>query len=277
MNDLNPVLTGATRLAIFSDMHCGHLVGLTPKPWQNQEWATLDKKHAEILAIQSGCWKAFERYVKQFGPFDIIALNGDLIEGPGRKSGGVELLVRDQNQQCKMAVHAIRTAMHSKTKVWMTYGTAGHGGQEEDWEDIIASELKAHIDSTVDLDVEGVVFNFKHHVGSTIVPYGRHTAVARDWMWEMLKGMREHRNGNPAYKWPDIIIRSQTHYFQFSGDQDHLGMTTPALEAPNTKYSRRCHGTTDWGFVIFECKNGEYAWKPVTPRIKALSASTLKA
>lgn len=268
------------RVIILSDLHSGHRIGLTPRGWQNREWLHTSKQLAQIYAIQKACWDAYERELKQHGPFDVVVLNGDMIDGRGERSGGTELITTNVDEQCDMAVACVRKAITKrKTKVYMTYGTGYHTGNAEDWENKIAGDLDAeNVEPFLNLNIEGVGFNFKHHIGTSSVPYGRHTAVARERSWEIEKYVREVLNKNGNAQLPSVIIRSHVHYFKYCGDEHFFGCTTPALEAPGTKFgARRCSGTVSWGFLWFECNKGEFIWRAVTPAVKGLESFTVKA
>jgi hypothetical protein len=134
--------------------------------------------------------------------------------------------------------------------------TPYHTGQEEDWEDVLAREVGAKIGAHEWVDINGLVFDVKHHVGSSQIPHGRHTAVARERLWSQLWAEREQ---TPK---ADVIIRSHVHYFDYCGGRDWLAMTTPALQGLGTKFgARRCSGTVDFGLLSFDvASRDEWSW-----------------
>jgi len=161
-----------------------------------------------------------------------------------------------------------------KPKLVMTYGTAYHTGDQEDWENDIAKELGAEkIGSHEWVQTGGVVFDFKHHVGSSQIPYGRHTALNRDAVWNLIWADQDYA---PR---ANVLVRSHVHYFAAAMDEiePHLRLTTPALQAMGTRFgSRRCSGLVSFGFVIFEVERGEVTrFEPVTVKLKSQVASVL--
>lgn len=248
-----------TRILVLSDLHAGHQAGLTPPGYQNEKWLKMGTKAAHLYQVQRQCWDFFEHNVRKHGPYNVVVINGDAIDGRGERSGGVELITTDREQQCEMAVIAVRKALSKHTKVYMTYGTDYHTGQSEDFENIIANSLGAEaIQATLQLTIEGIVFDFRHHVGSSASPFGRATAVAKEQVWNVLKAAR--KEAAQAH----IVVRSHVHYFAYSGNRDALALTTPALQAPGTRYGeRRCSGTVDFGFVVFDVDKEHYTWQPV--------------
>ncbi len=260
------------KILILSDLHCGHAVGLTPPGWHIPESPERGHTANKLSQIQKACWLFYESKIKQFGPFDVVFVNGDCIDGRGERSGGLELVEPNRQRQCDMAVVAIRKGMRTKnTPVIMTYGTAYHTGQEEDWEAAIASNLNAKIGSHEWVDVEGVMFDLKHHCGSSSIPHGRFTAQARERLWNQLWALRGQ---NPQ---ANAIIRSHVHYFNYCGGENFVSLTTPALQGWGTKYgARRCSGTVDFGFIVFEVDKGQFSWREVLMKDPVLQAQPIQ-
>ena len=79
------------------------------------------------------------------------------------------------------------------------------------------------------------------------------------------------------YPKADVLIRSHVHYYDFDGDFDWLGMTTPALQGYGSKFGgRKCTGTVDVGLVYFDVKGkDDYTWK--AKRLKFPAAEPLQA
>lgn len=260
------------RVLVISDLHCGSQVGLTPPGWQQEvKTPKSPTKRDKYSAVQKALWSFYEDSVKKHGPFDRVIANGDLIDGTGRRSGGTEQIAVDREQQAEMAVYALRKAISRKTKVVCTYGTAYHTGEAEDFENLVAHDLDSKIGSHEWPEIEGVVFDVKHHLSSSAVPHGRHTATAREWLWNAIWA---DRSLQPR---ASVFIRSHVHYYQFCGGDNWVGMTTPAMQAFGTKYgSRRCSGLVNVGFVVFEVNGKDYSWHPVLMRAEALAAHVTK-
>lgn len=246
------------RLVVVSDFHCGHLVGLTPPQW----WITAKKAGEEhypsaIRRTQKRMWGGYVASLNELKPIDVLVVNGDCIDGKGPRSGGTELITADREVQAKMAAQCIAQAQAKQ--VIMTYGTAYHAGDEEDWENIVASDVKADkIGSHEWIDIEGQIFDFKHKISRSTIPHGRHTAVARDRLWNLL--WAERREQPKA----SVIVRSHVHYYNHCGGHNWLAMTTPALQAAGTKFgARMVSGVVDLGFVHFDVyPGGFYTWEP---------------
>jgi len=239
-------------VCIISDLHCGHKVGLCPP-----SHFPSSKKPEGVIARR--LWNEFEKIVPR--GCDILIVNGDAIDGKGERSGGCEQITTDRDEQADMAAEVIRYV--GAEAVVVIAGTPYHTGQDEDWEKGIAKDVGAiKFGSHETIRVEGVDFDVKHFVPGSQVPHGRHTAIARDRLWEGLWAEYEERRR------ADVIVRSHVHYHSFCGGPGWLALTTPALQGLGSKYgSRKCMGIVDFGLTVFECNKGEYKWEARCKRI----------
>jgi len=173
----------------------------------------------------------------------------------------------------KQTVYGLSTS--SKTYIsegFLSHNTPYHTGVTEDFERSVADAVNAKIGGHEWIDVNGLIFDCKHKIGSSVIPHGRHTAIARDRLWNQLWSIDEQQ---PL---ADIIIRSHVHYFNYSGDADVLAMTTPALQGYGSKYgARQCSGRVDIGLVWFKIDDkGAYEWKPEIMRTELQKTRALK-
>ena len=140
---------------------------------------------------------------------------------------------------------------------FLCHNTPYHTGQLEDWEDAVARDVGAEKIGGEDvIDVNGLIINYRHHVGRSTIPHGRFTPVAKEMLWNLLWAERDE------YPKADVLIRSHVHYHVYCGSPGWLAMTTPALQGYGTKYGgRRMSGTVDIGMVVFDVRGKErYTW-----------------
>ncbi len=250
----------------LGDTHCGCLSGLTPPRFMIPE-----KRSKHLHQLQAKAWHEYEKIRKDIGQIDFLIGNGDLIDGKGSRSGGTEIMEPDLIDQCEMAIDCLLPWNAKKTV--LTYGTAYHVNAEsgEDFENIIAHALNAEIKSHAFINIDGVVFDVKHHCGSSGIPHGRHTAIAKERLWNLLWSEREEQPKS------NILLRSHVHHHTFAGGPGWLAMTLPALQLAHTKYgARRCNGTIDWGLVYFEIENRRLTkWVPFTRRIVSANSDVI--
>jgi len=251
----------------MSDGHGGSSVGMTPPGWQVNL-----KSQAKLAKIQSELWNWYSTAIKKLGVIDLLIYNGDAVDGKGRRSGGTEQITTDRVKQSDIAAFVINYCKASK--VLMTYGTGYHVGNDEDWEDIVAGKVNnlVKIGSHEWPEVNGVIFDVKHKIGSSTIPHGRMTSLAKARMWNQI-----WHSAHESQPDANIIIRSHVHYHNFCGGDNWIAMTLPALQGYGSKFgARECEGIVDIGMVVFDIyKNGEYTWKPIFARLPQQKAQIL--
>jgi len=241
---------------------------LTPPSWQ---WPVRGEALGRVPwgKVQHELWREYVRIVEAIGPpIDVLIANGDLIDGRGEATGGTELVTTNRLAQVEMAAEAL--SVWEARRVILIYGTAYHTGKYEDLERLIAESLGGVIDGHAFVQIEGVTFDVKHRVGSSSIPHGRGTPLARERLWNVLWA---ERGEQPR---ADVLLRSHVHYFTYIGENGWLAMILPALQAAGTKYGgRQKSNTVDWGLVEFEVDGGDYRWKAHVKRVRANRRQTI--
>ena len=237
------------KILVIGDLHCGSMGGLTPP-----QWMVSKGRNAFFSKLQEEMWENYIDTLKDFGKVDVLVVNGDVIEGKGSRSGSTELIAPDLLEQTDMAIETL--SFIKADKVFFTYGTPYHttSASGEDFDKVVANAFKAPIYDELDLQVDDVLFNIKHKVGSSSSPYNRAQNVGKHRLWDELQSIRNEDEKASVY------IRSHVHYFSFCGESDWVGFTLPALQSNQTKYgARQCVGATDWGMCMFNVDDGAYA------------------
>lgn len=237
------------RILVISDPHCGHKFGLTPPRWQKQ-----CGKEAKFAATM---WGEFTHRINRVAPYSHIFLMGDLIDGRGEKSGGTELITSDRSEQCDIFkdvyTHLLLKSGSRKVKSIAVFGTGYHtssGG--EDWEQQIADTVECKIGSHEWPEIEGVIFDIKHHTGRSAVPWSQLTGIQRDAAWGELWHVRQQRQPLAS-----VYLRGHVHYFKYGGDAYKLCVTLPCLTFNSKFGARRCSEAIDWGFTWFDVDKGK--------------------
>ena len=267
------------RILVMGDQHAGHWVGLTPPAWQYRATTcSSTSKHNKWAKIQAELWGEFKRVIRSIAPIDVLFVMGDNIDGKGKRSGGTELITTDLEEQCDMAVagiDAVRLYGRNKNfKIIGCYGTDYHTSSDgDDWENIVAERANFHkIGSHEWPEVEGVVFDIKHHIGNTSIPHGRGTAITKEQLSNELWAARDDQ---PR---ASVILRGHVHRFFHTGDASFLGMTLPATQGMGSKYgARRCSMPVDWGMVHFDVGKGRVLdWREHVISIKSQKAKVTR-
>ena len=228
------------RLFCGGDTHCGSVVGLTPPRWQQNEQ-------------QKEMWDTWRKGLRKHRPFDLAIWNADLIDGKSLRTGSTDVLTADRREQVQMAKKCVE-AVQAPINLF-TYGTPYHVGASEDWEGVLADMCGSTIKSHHYVDIAGVPFSIKHKVGSSTIPHGRFTPLAKEKVWDSI--WSEEKNQHPRSR---VFIRSHVHFHNFCGKKGTdwwLAMTLPALQGLGSKFgARQCIGTVDFGFVWMDVDKG---------------------
>jgi hypothetical protein len=245
----NILIKKSWRFLVCSDEHCGHFSGLTHPDYQGKFITDDLSKHNKLSQIQRELWNFFETEIHTLNKekkIDIFVNNGDFVDGNGWRSAGTELITTDRHFQIQMAKKVVET-VDANTNI-IVAGTAYHTGEQEDWEEVLAKEINCKFENHAWIDINGKVFDIKHHIGSSSVPQGRSASVAKEALWAKLWAEAK-LIPNPI----NYLIRSHAHYFSMVDDGDIIAMITPALQAFGSKYgARRCSGIPKIGFISFD-------------------------
>ena len=261
---------------IVGDMHCGHMAGLTPPSWQRILLDDDEKKNQKAYELSRLLWDQYTALLKKHAPYDFGISMGDSVDGQGKRSGGSELLTSDTDIQEEIAIKCHnQVGRHGKKGFeWVgVYGTGYHTGNETDWEDAVARECGfKKIGSHVWIEVNGHVFDIKHSIGGSTIPHGRHTAIAKDRLWNIMWAEREQQPKAQTF------FRGHCHFSSFCGGPGWAALTCPALQAAGTKYgARRCSGLVDWGITVVEVDDhGEMSFYQDTVVIDQQKAKVIR-
>ena len=270
------------RVLLCSDFHCGHVVGLTHPTYQFRNSKSPHTKRNKFANVQDQCWRAFEQMLDICGRVDAVLFFGDSIDGKGRASGGTETITGSMEDQADMAVTVFDTmrlkVFKRGTKLIGVHGTPYHEASEgEDWGNVVAERADFdHFGAHEWVDIDGVVFDVKHKVGSSGIPHGRATAIQKSALWNRLWAAEDMQPN------ADVLARGHVHFYRHvdevsNGRGRHMA-TLPALQAMGSKYgARQCEGLVDFGIVFVDVRDGEVInWQPLVAKIRAQKAEAIQ-
>lgn len=257
------------RVLFVTDMHCGHRVGLTPPKFQS---AIPGEKYHRLQVELYDAYRTRVRKLKKQKKIDICVVVGDSLDGKGVRSGGTELIAVDMRTQVNIAKECLEE-INAETYVGV-HGTAYHVAPAgEDWESVLADEMNFQsIQSHLWLDVNGLIFDVKHFVGATSVPYGRNTQLEKDQVANLLwNEVSEQPRG-------DVFIRGHLHHFHGCFEDRFLAIVLPALQGAATKFgARKCSLPVNFGLVWFDVySDGSYSWNKDIIRVESQQAKVIK-
>ena len=245
----------AKRIGIISDLHCGHLTGMTPPDWQweNESETAWRQK---VCGYQKWAWKTYTDYIKEIGPFNKLIVLGDCIDGKGKKNGSNEHLTTDRVQQCEMAVETIKACGVRGKDIIMVHGTPYHVGGDEQFEDTIARELKADIHDHAFVECNGVGISCRHFIGGTSTPVGKATSMLKQQVSndQWCREHKEHPNCN-------IFLRGHLHRNIIIDEPATLSIVAPGLQGWTDFGAKVCELPVHFGIMAIEIDTkGEWQW-----------------
>lgn len=254
------------RVIAEADYHCYHRAGLCHPDW----WLPEQGEYAKWARVQRELWEKRQELIERLKPIDLLILNGDAFDGRGEASGGTELLP-DHSWKNQILLAEACAIQWGAPAIVMSRGTPYHVGKLDDYEDLLAQHLGATIKDHPFVEAGGVTFDIKHKCGSSSIPHGRGTSIAKERLWNVLWSEREEQPKG------DVILRAHVHYFSYVGGPGWVAMTQPALQAAGTKYGgRQCSGTVDWGLVSFDVEGGEFDWSAHLVNLQANKVEVVK-
>lgn len=212
-----------TRILVEGDYHCGNLLGLTPP----------DCWSPKLEAMQRVMWDFREAELKAIGPVDVHVMNGDLVDGPGRKDS-MGHLTTDLDEQALMAIECAER-VKAKHRV-VTYGSPYHVNLNNNIERAIAQHFGIEIHDTARFKVAGKKFNFRHVIGRSDVPGGPGAQTEKEITNDLLRST--FMGHEPA----DVYGRQHVHYFYMVNNGSQVAFSGPAweldIDAPGNIYPR---------------------------------------
>lgn len=202
-------------IVVVSDLHIGSYSGLCPPGGIRLDGGGTYKPNK----FQRTLWRFWTHFWDEFVPqatkdatLRAIVINGDILEGIHHNHVGIVTTTWEH-----MRAGAKRILLPVREKVdrfHVIRGTEAHSAPGAEAEETLADSLKATINELGDHSswqlwgtVDGVVFQFAHHIGVTSSAAYETSAPMR----ELISGFTE------AAQWgrrlPDVFVRSHRHRF----------------------------------------------------------------
>lgn len=209
-------------ITVVSDLHIGSSVGLCDESgFQLSDGGVyLGSK------FQNAIWKAWQSFfsfansISANAEKKILIINGDLVDGAHHNT--VALATNNIESQEDAAIRMLQPVTKDFDMTFVTRGTEAHTQPGAQSDERIAKGIGAVKDEIGQysrwqlwLDVDNVIFNIAHHIGTTSSAAYESSAVMR----EMVAGLVEA--GQWGQRLPDVMIRSHRHRF--------IGLMIPSI------------------------------------------------
>lgn len=221
------------------DLHAGSLYGLLPPEFEKSDGSICPQNEPQKYLWE--CWDSFGEQVSKY-PVAAIVANGDMVDGLGFKVKGGEQSLNREAEQARAAVLCMEHLLKKfpkRPRLLHVAGTDYHVGTLGREEEGIAQALKAeiyegegagyYIKEVLNLEVDGVMGNFAHHL--SFAPVNKTQPIDKELQGALL----EELDGNPTV---DYLIRNHVHYYRSVGAGYRHGATSPCWQL-KTKFGRR--------------------------------------
>jgi len=201
-----------------SDLHVGSTAGLCPSAVEVKDSGTYqpNKYQRSLYKFWRHFWRVYVPEATAGAEKRILVFNGDILDGIHHQT--VNILSNSWAVQERAAIQLLRELPDlcpvKIDEIYVVKGTEVHVGPDGESEERIAQAIGATPNELGEyaayqwwLDVDGVQFQFAHHIGVTSSAAYESSAPMR----EMVAGLVE------ASQWkqpmPDVIVRSHRHRF----------------------------------------------------------------
>jgi len=219
------------RALVISDMHVGSKWGLTPKGKFNE-----DTNPFQRWVHRS--WVDMVRKAK--GSIDYLLLNGDLTDGNGMKSYGVEVNTTSLDDQVNWTIELLEPLISNKTKIFGVDGSGYHSGKSTNTDKRVVENFEGvYFKSTLHPNIGGHLIQMNHASGVT--------NFKREMKETLEYATREH------IKAPEVILRGHIHRYTRMEDATITAISTPSWQYP-TPFIEKKKANVKWdiGAIVME-------------------------
>jgi len=259
---------------VTGDTHINSTVGLNRYSVNLDDGGTYQASKGQRWLWR--CWLDFWDSVGTTGDTTWTVLNGDLVDKPNGKFMGSQFISLNDADIFKMAIDVLEPVLDKSDRVFIIRGTSVH---VEHLEEQIAIDIGAEkIDGNWSahellIDVEGVLFDIRHHGPLGRLPHTRGNALNRRAIEMILK--------YAGRRIPDVAIQSHNHKYSTSSDEYPVKVIALPAWQLTAEYAHKFKiiEAADIGGISFNCADGEYThnvkrytpeptrvWKPSQPK-----------
>lgn len=214
-------------ILLLSDLHIGSTVGLWPTGFVSNEGFTIGQNKFQAWLWE--CWQDMLKWTEKVvgdATFEIV-LNGDLVEGIHHRT--LQVMSADVGDQTTAVMDVLGHLTGKADKIHVIKGTECHTRNDEIR---IGRALNAskdpqtgqHAWDSLDIELNGCLINFAHHISTTVRPYLEASAhsIALGAM-----SMTRARVGKPV---PSVICRAHRHRHGIWTDGNQASVITGAWQ-----------------------------------------------
>jgi hypothetical protein len=254
-------------LAAVSDLHSNSTIGLCPPRFKLDDGGTYEASKPQQWLWQ--CWLSYWQEIKDLAASlslnVAVVVNGDSTDGDHHDTP--QIITRNLDDQLDIALEVLKPALDVADKHFIIRGTEAHSGKSGWMEERLAKETGAVANDDTHswwhllLDLDGVVFDIKHHPESgSMRPW---TSGAESNRIAAILVYEYARSG----VMPHVALRAHRHGFRNSGKTHPIEVfTTPPWQL-TTAFGHRIGvggNKNAIGGLYFICKKEKYRWEQIS-------------
>lgn len=240
-------------ILVISDLHVGSTVGLWPSNFHSNEGNPIGQNQFQKWLWK--CWMDANQWVSKITkgePYDIV-VNGDIVDGIHHKT--LQVMTPDLGDQISAVRHILSGIMKDNTSLHIIKGTESHTLNQEIavGRALGASKNKAngqHAWDNLDLEMNGKLYNFAHHISATARTYLEASAHS------IMLGNLTHARARTKKRVPDVMIRAHRHRHGIWQDGNQISAITGAWQGL-TRYGYKVvpDAIPQPSVIIFDARN----------------------
>lgn len=253
--------TSSKLILVVSDLHVGSTVGLWPENFISTEGNPIGQNSFQEWLWE--CWLDMNEWVKKItndNSYDIV-VNGDIVDGIHHKT--LQVMTPDLGDQVSAVKQILGDLTPSAAAIHIIKGTESHTLNQEIHvgKALGASKNKAngqHAWDYLDLEVNGTLYNFAHHIGTTARTYLEASAHS------IMLGNLSHARARTKKPIPSVMVRAHRHRHGIWQDGNQISAITGAWQGL-TRYGYKVvpDAIPQPSAIIFDARNQEKSELPL--------------
>jgi hypothetical protein len=212
---------------LLSDTHIGSTVGLWPEDFISNEGFPIGQNPLQKWLWK--CWKDCEGWIEGVvgdDDYDVV-VNGDVVEGIHHRT--TQVMSADVSDQTTAALAILGPMAEKASQIHLIKGTECHTRNDEIRMGKVLGATKdpqtgQHAWDNLDLEMNGTLMNFAHHISTTTRPYLEASAHS------IALGVITHSRARVGKRVPSVICRAHRHRHGIWTDGNQASLITGAWQ-----------------------------------------------
>lgn len=261
--------TKAKVIVLLSDLHIGSVVGLWPEKFTANEGFPIGQNQLQEWLWK--CWIDCNQWIaKTVGNDEYeLVLNGDLVEGIHHRT--TQVMSADVSDQTTACLQVLEPVVTKAARLHVIKGTECHTRNDEIRMGRVLGASKnpengQHAWDSLDIEVNGTLFNFAHHISTTARSYLEASAHSINL------GNISHTRARVGKRVPMVICRAHRHRHGIWTDGNQISAITGAWQGLTRHgYKVVPDAVIEPSCIIFDARNTDKGDLPTFHQRKYIS------